>query len=99
MAGKRTLQAGTTELGAAGEGVATLLVLQVESLTGSISVNGRVSGSGMTRVPLSIKKRTDDSALTSIAANGVYEVNLAGLDAALVVTTGPATVAYQFVAG
>lgn len=99
MGAKRVGQvAGTYQLGTGGEGSATLLVLQVENLTGSIAVTGRVTGSTMTRVALNIKKRTDDTSLVSIVSAGVYEVNVAGLDAAIVLTTGPADFAYDFVA-
>lgn len=98
-AGKRTLAAGTTAIGASSDAQASRLVLQVENLTGSIAVHGRVTGSGMTRVALSIKKRSDESALVSIIAAGIYEVNIAGLDAAIVVTTGPADIGYTQVTG
>lgn len=91
--------AGTYDIGAGSDGNASLLIIGVANLTGSVAVTGRVVGSGQARTALSVKKRSDDSALASIVAAGVYEVNTAGLDTAYVITGGPADIAIQLVAG
>jgi hypothetical protein len=99
-AGKRTYAAATYDLGAVSEGAEGSLIVQVENLTGSVAVHGRSVGSGMARVVIEGHEH-DDSAtpVVSIAAAGLYKFPCGGLDLALVVTTGPADISTNFVAG
>lgn len=98
--GKRTLAAGTYDLGAVGENTASELVVQCENVGGTVEVHGRAVGSGMDRVAIEGFEHNDSATpVTSIAADGLFRFPCGGLDLALVVAGGDADVAVNEVSG
>lgn len=98
--GKRTLVAGTYQLGSIGPGRSGSLVISVENITGSIAIKGTSEQSGMTKTAIEgYNVNLSATKLVSITVAGTYKFPCGGMECDLVVTTGPADVAYNFVTG
>jgi hypothetical protein len=90
-------------LGNASSGATGRMVIHVvgASWTGTLTPRGRVAGSGAALSALQATKRSDDTAVSSISADGIYAIDASGLDVVLTHarTAGSVTVYAQPVVG